>query len=235
LREEVAPVRRVSHSFFVHYHILNRYYHEKFLRSRPDLAVDMARTRVKGNGMKPASSPDTEPNFYVMEPCSEKKWADHPPKPLPQVIPSSPVGGSSSSNSSSSSSQFEVDDQEEEEESAPFVAYGSTMPSLSLMETDPPVPSFSLSKALSLSRNSSFLVEPSAVISLPSTPVSTDMKTASFDPHEDWPGALFFTHVSSVADLFHQWTGERAIIGDGEAFAMDCDLDGESVGLEMNL
>jgi hypothetical protein len=31
----------------------------------------MVRTRVKGNGMKAASSPDTEPNFYAMEPCVE--------------------------------------------------------------------------------------------------------------------------------------------------------------------
>jgi hypothetical protein len=34
-----------------------------------DLCKRMARTRVKGNGSKAASSPSTEPNFYVMEPC----------------------------------------------------------------------------------------------------------------------------------------------------------------------
>jgi hypothetical protein len=31
----------------------------------------MSRTRVKGNGSKGASSPETEPNFYAMAPCSE--------------------------------------------------------------------------------------------------------------------------------------------------------------------
>jgi len=47
------------------------YYHELFLRGRPDLCRRMIRTRVKGNGMKAASSPATEPDFYAMEPCLE--------------------------------------------------------------------------------------------------------------------------------------------------------------------
>jgi hypothetical protein len=47
----------------------NRYYHELFLRSRPDLCRDMIRTRVKGTARKKASSPDSEPNFYQMEYC----------------------------------------------------------------------------------------------------------------------------------------------------------------------
>jgi hypothetical protein len=47
------------------------YYHELFLRGRPDLCTRMNRTRVKGNGMKAASSPNTEPNFWTMEPCLE--------------------------------------------------------------------------------------------------------------------------------------------------------------------
>ena len=37
----------------------------------------MVRTRVKGNGLKAASSPETEPNFYEMEPCHSKR---HGPK-----------------------------------------------------------------------------------------------------------------------------------------------------------
>jgi hypothetical protein len=45
------------------------YYHELFLRGRPDLCRHMTRTRVKGNGMKAASSPSTEPDFYSMEYC----------------------------------------------------------------------------------------------------------------------------------------------------------------------
>lgn len=45
------------------------YYHECFIRGRPDLCRFMVRTRVKGNGLKAASSPETEPDFYAMEPC----------------------------------------------------------------------------------------------------------------------------------------------------------------------
>jgi len=45
------------------------YYHPLFLRGRPDLCLQMHRTRIKGNGMKAAASPSTEPNFYEMEPC----------------------------------------------------------------------------------------------------------------------------------------------------------------------
>jgi hypothetical protein len=45
----------------------NRYYHERFLRSRPDLSHYMLRTRVKGTGVKAAPSPDTEPDFYDMD------------------------------------------------------------------------------------------------------------------------------------------------------------------------
>jgi hypothetical protein len=47
----------------------HRYYHEFFLRGRPDLCRHMVRTRVKGNGMKAASNPQQEPNFYEMSPC----------------------------------------------------------------------------------------------------------------------------------------------------------------------
>eukprot|EP00339_Tiarina_fusa_P014260 CAMPEP_0117047090 /NCGR_PEP_ID=MMETSP0472-20121206/32559_1 /TAXON_ID=693140 ORGANISM="Tiarina fusus, Strain LIS" /NCGR_SAMPLE_ID=MMETSP0472 /ASSEMBLY_ACC=CAM_ASM_000603 /LENGTH=406 /DNA_ID=CAMNT_0004759689 /DNA_START=100 /DNA_END=1320 /DNA_ORIENTATION=- len=47
------------------------YYHELFIRGRMDLCKRMARTRVKGNGSKAASSPSTEPNFYAMPPCFE--------------------------------------------------------------------------------------------------------------------------------------------------------------------
>lgn len=56
-----------------------RYYHELFLRGRPDLCKVMTRTRVKGNGMKAASSPSTEPNFYAMEPCYESDEPYVPP------------------------------------------------------------------------------------------------------------------------------------------------------------
>lgn len=42
------------------------YYHELFLRGRPFLCKRMMRTRIKGTGIKAASSPQTEPDFYVM-------------------------------------------------------------------------------------------------------------------------------------------------------------------------
>ena len=48
------------------------YYHELFLRGRPDLFHLMQRTRIKGNGMKAAASPSTEPKFYEMETCVEQ-------------------------------------------------------------------------------------------------------------------------------------------------------------------
>ena len=45
------------------------YYHELFLRGRLFLCRRMTRTRIKGTGIKASSSPDTEPNFYLMKPC----------------------------------------------------------------------------------------------------------------------------------------------------------------------
>jgi len=42
------------------------YYHELFLRGRPFLCKRMMRTRIKGTGIKAASSPQTEPDFYLM-------------------------------------------------------------------------------------------------------------------------------------------------------------------------
>jgi len=47
------------------------YYHPRFLRGRPDLCRLMQRTRIKGNGMKAAASPHTEPNFFAMEHCHD--------------------------------------------------------------------------------------------------------------------------------------------------------------------
>ena len=42
------------------------YYHEYFLRGRPDLSSQLQRTRVKGTGVRTSSNPQTEPNFYKM-------------------------------------------------------------------------------------------------------------------------------------------------------------------------
>jgi hypothetical protein len=66
----------------------HRYYHELFLRGRPDLAKRIIRTRIKGNGMKAASSPNTEPNFYAMEHCYDGQ--DHPYKDEPEMVRSKP-------------------------------------------------------------------------------------------------------------------------------------------------
>lgn len=57
------------------------YYHELFLRSRPDLPKIMLRTRVKGIGMGRTNRVDKEPDFYKMPPC------------LPKVPSSSGKGG----------------------------------------------------------------------------------------------------------------------------------------------
>lgn len=47
------------------------YYHEMFLRGRPDLHRRLVRIRVKGTGFKSASSPGTEPDFYAFPRCTE--------------------------------------------------------------------------------------------------------------------------------------------------------------------
>ena len=44
------------------------YYHECFLRFRPFLCSMIQRTRVKGTWVRTSSSPESEPNFYLMEP-----------------------------------------------------------------------------------------------------------------------------------------------------------------------
>jgi hypothetical protein len=44
----------------------NAYYHELFLRGKPFLCKRMYRTRIKGIGIKKASNPSAEPDFYKM-------------------------------------------------------------------------------------------------------------------------------------------------------------------------
>jgi len=50
------------------------YYHELFLQGRPLLSKRMMRTRIKGTGIKAASSPQTEPDFYSMPPVHGTTW-----------------------------------------------------------------------------------------------------------------------------------------------------------------
>uniref|UniRef100_A0A7S2URE0 HSF-type DNA-binding domain-containing protein n=1 Tax=Attheya septentrionalis TaxID=420275 RepID=A0A7S2URE0_9STRA len=80
------------------------YYHELFLRGHPVLCRKMMRTRIKGTGVRTASSPDTEPNFYLMPPVVQGDIIGKLGNMGPQIIPpspshvakSSPVGKSSS-------------------------------------------------------------------------------------------------------------------------------------------
>jgi hypothetical protein len=216
--------------FSQHVAPLCRYYHEKFLKSRPDLAADMERTRVKGNGMKAASSPETEPDFYAMEPC---KIEPSSPRPLPweSQVTRSPSLSSRGSQSNS---------MDEDDESGSLVVGVTALPVFPVLDSDPPVPTSSVAKKSSLSRNYSF-AEASAVVSLPSTPEATGMKTVSFDQRDDWPESIFFTHISSVSDLYDQWKGESLIQDCGEELPMDADPTGleslscEHVGLEMDI
>lgn len=71
----------------------NCYYHEYFLRGRPDLCQKMVRTRVKGTGVKAAASPETEPDFYRMEYCfvgsNSNKLQPKPPMVTPESSPKS--------------------------------------------------------------------------------------------------------------------------------------------------
>lgn len=44
------------------------YYHELFLRGKTHLCDKMQRTKVKGTKIRGCSNPDSEPNFYLMDP-----------------------------------------------------------------------------------------------------------------------------------------------------------------------
>ncbi len=53
------------------------YYHELFLRGKPQLTRRMVRTKIKGTGYKAASNPACEPNFYKMTPVGPGFNNDH--------------------------------------------------------------------------------------------------------------------------------------------------------------
>lgn len=58
------------------------YYHELFIRGRPDLCQLMQRTRVKGSWVRQSSSPETEPNFAIMPEVPKV-----PPRPISKLPP----------------------------------------------------------------------------------------------------------------------------------------------------
>jgi hypothetical protein len=58
------------------------YYHELFIRGRPDLCQLMQRTRVKGSWVRQSSSPETEPNFATMPNVPKV-----PPRPISKLPP----------------------------------------------------------------------------------------------------------------------------------------------------
>jgi len=59
------------------------YYHELFLRGRPNLALRIQRTRVKGTGVRTSSNPKEEPNFYEMSPVGMRKVNKIEMSPVP--------------------------------------------------------------------------------------------------------------------------------------------------------
>ncbi len=61
------------------------YYHELFLRGRPQLCMRMVRQKVKGTGHKQPTDVGSEPNFYTMP-----SLADFP-QPPPSAQPRSPI------------------------------------------------------------------------------------------------------------------------------------------------
>lgn len=90
------------------------YYHELFLRGRPDLVQKIRRIRIKGTGSKPVASPDTEPNFYNhFHPCIKKDQPElsmglQAPDATPKTTTSSQIRTSLSECNQSASSSFET-------------------------------------------------------------------------------------------------------------------------------
>lgn len=61
------------------------YYHELFLRGRPQLCMRMVRQKVKGTGHKQPTDVGSEPNFYTMPSLADLA------QPPPSASPSSPI------------------------------------------------------------------------------------------------------------------------------------------------
>jgi len=128
------------------------YYHSLFLRGRPDLCHLMHRTRIKGNGMKAAASPNTEPSFYQMEFCYDDKTLQRQ-RQQPRFESEDyddtkvEIGGSSFSEVVEKDEQVdeqealpEVSQQEPTPIVSPSVSFDSTMPHFSISRNDSVVP-----------------------------------------------------------------------------------------------
>lgn len=55
----------------------NGYYHERFLRGKPDLAHKVLRTIIKNKGPRRAASPSTEPNLYAYSSLPDADTEQH--------------------------------------------------------------------------------------------------------------------------------------------------------------
>jgi hypothetical protein len=60
-----------NHLVLLLFSSLQGYYHELCLRNKRILSFKIRRARVKGTGVRKASSPETEPNFYLMASMSK--------------------------------------------------------------------------------------------------------------------------------------------------------------------
>ena len=85
------------------------YYHEYFLRGRPDLLTNLKRLRVKGSGVRKIPLLETEPNFYEMPYSYDTKIpSPWPSAPLPLSDGSSQRAISASTNQSSESDSQQI-------------------------------------------------------------------------------------------------------------------------------
>lgn len=215
----------------------NSYYHEQFLRSRPDLCPNMTRTRVKGNGMKAASSPQTEPNFYAMEPSLEVETAvaaaaaaaTAAPVFPPQRCASSCNGSTAadvvvSGSGESASASFDSEDDRDNDDDDDIESV--VVPALTCLPDMGPMPSTPLTLNSLLLRKipskDSFFGPAStpALVSPASTPQQGDCRaTISLD----WPDSIYLSSALTVMDVLDGWGTDND--DDEKDHHNDCDAD----------
>lgn len=217
----------------------NSYYHELFLRSRPDLCPNMTRTRVKGNGMKAASSPQTEPNFYAMEPSLEVETAVAAAAATAAVTAAPvfpPLRRASSCNGStaadvvvsgsgeSASASFDSEDDRDTDDDDDIESV--VVPALTCLPDMGPMPSTQLTLNSLLLRKipskDSFFGPAStpALVSPASTPQQGDCRaTISLD----WPDSIYLSSALTVMDVLDGWGTDND--DDEKDHHNDCDAD----------